>query len=561
MCSKSKRLTMGKDRGHKQQEIDISNLPDCILHHILSLMPTKEAVKTSILSTRWKNLWAFLPTIVLDDGLLMAKKVEDATSFVNFVERVLHLRGASNMEKLNLSCRVFQDALKIRSWISDAIMHNVQELDLSLFANNPSMIPKSIFDNTSLVSLKIRMNCAIELPSHVSFPCLKTLHLFFVWFQNDDFTEKLFSGCPVLEELVLFKNCFKNLKNFVITSSILKSLNIRDQTYFRVFEDVSGCKIKIDAPNLTYFEYLGYLSNEIILSNTSSLNKSYIQIPAPGDRIYEAANKAIDLLNQLQHVVSLTLSNHTLTTILFADNLRFAVFPNLTHLTLSMEIGMNHTFRVVMHFLSSCPMLQSICFSEGFMIGMHLGEKNSIWSSIPTCISNSLKKVTLKSFHGYTSEKCFLKRVLKNTCALEMMDIWWSEKYVGDLKRKTKVIKELEKHERKAIDSVIRKSKRLINHERKAENKTHGQHEIGDISDLVDHISSLPDCILHHILSFMPTKEAVKTSILSTRWKNENLWVFASKIDFDDDLLFSREVHGWHLPDVTSFVNLVERFY
>ncbi|XP_045822430.1 putative F-box/FBD/LRR-repeat protein At5g22670 [Trifolium pratense] len=47
-----------------------------------------------------------------------------------------------------------------------------------------------------------------------------------------------------------------------------------------------------------------------------------------------------------------------------------------------------------------------------------------------------------------------------------------------------------------------------------------------------DIISDLPDPILCHILSFLSTKQAATTSILSKRWKS--VWLSVLSLDFDD---------------------------
>ncbi|KAJ3687297.1 hypothetical protein LUZ61_016461 [Rhynchospora tenuis] len=46
-----------------------------------------------------------------------------------------------------------------------------------------------------------------------------------------------------------------------------------------------------------------------------------------------------------------------------------------------------------------------------------------------------------------------------------------------------------------------------------------------------DLISSMPDPILHHILGFLKTKEAVQTCVMSKRW--QHLWTSLASLDFD----------------------------
>ncbi|CAL5394575.1 unnamed protein product [Camellia sinensis] len=60
-----------------------------------------------------------------------------------------------------------------------------------------------------------------------------------------------------------------------------------------------------------------------------------------------------------------------------------------------------------------------------------------------------------------------------------------------------------------------------------------------------DRISNLPDEILSHILCFMPTKYAARTSLLSTRWKS--IWPSVHIID-----LYSNE-------QSSGFIDFVDR--
>ena len=51
-----------------KNDIDIiSNLPDCLLCHILSFLPIRDAIVTSILSTRQRSLWTLVPHDSSDD--------------------------------------------------------------------------------------------------------------------------------------------------------------------------------------------------------------------------------------------------------------------------------------------------------------------------------------------------------------------------------------------------------------------------------------------------------------------------------------------------------------
>lgn len=444
----------------KANEDKISDLPDCIVHHILSMLPTKDVVSTCLLSKRWKYLWTSVPNIDFDDSSLYPSEVNDwdtvkLTCFMNFVEKVLFLHDDSNMEKFRLSCRVCFDASRIHAWVSAAMKHKAQELDLCLFVETPFALPPKVFVSEFLTVVKIAMNCVLELPTCISFPQLKTLHLALVTFLDDDSTQKLLSSCPVLQDLSILDCEWMNLKHIVVSIPTLTSLTMDDLPYFGSADELNGCEIKIEAANLAFFKYNGCLLNEIVLSNLPSLVDAYVYVAILGERQQEIANRAVKVLRGLHSVKSMRMSTGAIESLFLTDNVPHCLptFQNLTSLELSMRIN-KHSIPKVLNFLQFTPNLESLVFFEGSKPCVCL-EEDWILKPAPNCFMSCLKSVKLNNFHGNDEEMCMLKYILKNALVLEGLNVLCLKSPSGDSKKQKEVIDQLDMLPRASTSCVI----------------------------------------------------------------------------------------------------------
>ncbi|PNX65514.1 F-box/LRR-repeat protein, partial [Trifolium pratense] len=74
-------------------------------------------------------------------------------------------------------------------------------------------------------------------------------------------------------------------------------------------------------------------------------------------------------------------------------------------------------------------------------------------------------------------------------------------------------------------------------------------------SAAIDRISNLPDEILCYILSFLPTKLAFTTTILSKRWTS--LFKLLTTLHFDDES-FSKQAFPCFVNTVMLFTQLIK---
>jgi len=180
----------------------VSSLPDSILCHILSFLPTKDTVATSILSKRWKPLW--LSVLTLD--------FIDQTPFMKETTLCSHVYSVMRSRDITLPIRSFrlktcyrvEEPNDITQLITEAIQRRTETLELNMLFDPFDMkLASNIFTCKTLTVLKIKgisiMDDIPQINNNISL--IKTLHLDGVYLPNHRHIINLLLSFPILEEL------------------------------------------------------------------------------------------------------------------------------------------------------------------------------------------------------------------------------------------------------------------------------------------------------------------------------------------------------------------------
>ncbi|KAG5512750.1 hypothetical protein RHGRI_017783 [Rhododendron griersonianum] len=258
----------------------ISSLPDELLAHILSFLPTKDAVKT-VLIRRFGNLWTSIHNLDFDECLYHKcngvfyyedRRVNEER-LINLIRHLLILHERSDIHRFCLKLQLNQLKLanEIDTWIRFAMRKKVKVLDLDFKAcgyayDSPGgyhKLPNVVLTSDILTELKLAY-CRVEPGEHIRLRSLKNLSLEDVLISDKTMIEIIY-GSPALESLFLyryygfhkldFSSCVEPREHIQFPS--LKSLSLKDMLISdkTMIELISGCPT---LESLFLFECYGF---------------------------------------------------------------------------------------------------------------------------------------------------------------------------------------------------------------------------------------------------------------------------------------------------------------
>ncbi|CAH1431258.1 unnamed protein product [Lactuca virosa] len=208
----------GQMRRKMTSRVDyLTDLPQSIIETILTKMPLRDAVRTSILSSKWRYKWATLTHLVFNDKC--ASGTRDR-SLAKFISRFLLLHHGP-INRFVLSTAYLQSSPDLDQWLLFLSRKDVKELVLEL-GGEWFKAPSCLFSCQKLVNLEL-FRWALNPPlSFKGFPYLKHLSFQQVLIGSEAL-QNLISGCILLETLNLsyydsleLTICSPNLKFLIL---------------------------------------------------------------------------------------------------------------------------------------------------------------------------------------------------------------------------------------------------------------------------------------------------------------------------------------------------------
>ncbi|XP_021755473.1 F-box/FBD/LRR-repeat protein At1g13570-like [Chenopodium quinoa] len=379
----------------------LSDLPLSIIEIILCLLPIRDAVRMSTLSTKWRYRWANLPQLNFCDKCVspVPDKSVVENKLIKFITHALFLHKGP-IHKFKICTSILQSCPDIDQWLLFLSRNDVRELTLELSDGEWFRVPTCLFSFKKLTLLEL---CRCELdppPGFTGFLCLRILTLNQV-LVTPEAIESLITSCPLLESLTL--------------------------SYY------DGLDLNVNASNLKYLHLEGEFK-DLCLENTPMLEEVSISLYMNTDEIQEHFEQlsGCNFVQFLGGVPNLKrLAGH----VYFTKYLSIGIeqwTPSLTYSHLKI-IELNQVsfedmkeLLVVLRLITNSPNLQELQISGSSNTNVILDAPNlDFWGTEcpPDCTFKQLKTVKMTDMYGVPHEMELIKFLLGNSPALEKMSI------------------------------------------------------------------------------------------------------------------------------------------
>lgn len=378
----------------------LSDLPQSILESILTRLPIRDAVRTSILSTKWRYKWATLAQLVFDEECVnpSTDRTLVENNIIKFITRVLLLHNGP-IHKFQLSTKYLQCCPDIDQWILFLSRSGIKELVLDLGEGEWFRVPSCLFSCEKLVRLELA-RCELDPPLNFKgFVCLKSLNLQQVLIAPDAIGS-LISSCPLLESLAL--------------------------SYF------DSLALNIHAPNLKYLCLEGEFK-DICLENTPLLVAMCISMYMTDDIAeHFEQSSSCNFIKFLGGVPCLErLIGHIYFTKFLSignDLGRLPITYNHLKIIELYQVSFEDMkeILVIIRLITNSPNLLELCISGSSNVLAAIDTSDlDFWEkdSLSNCTFKHLRTVKMTDMSGLPHEMNFIKFLLGNSPALETMTI------------------------------------------------------------------------------------------------------------------------------------------